>query len=107
MVCRNSARCAAGCPRFRRKGVAISARALHHRGDRLRDPAMPSRLLSAFLVLALPLATVALVRNVPLIILPKALTVDMRAGCFVRDLGKPVSQDEIAERARIDRECAD
>ena len=68
---------------------------------------MSSRLLAAFLVLALPMATVALVRNVPLIVLPKALTVDMRVGCFVRDVKKPVRPDEIAEHARIDKECAD
>jgi hypothetical protein len=68
---------------------------------------MPSRLLAAFMVLALPMAMVILVRNVPFIVLPKVLTVDMRVGCFVRDMRKPVRPDDIAERARIDKACED
>jgi hypothetical protein len=59
------------------------------------------------MVLILPVAVVLLVRSVALIALPKALTVDMRVECFVRDVKKPVRPDEISERARIDQECAD
>jgi hypothetical protein len=68
---------------------------------------MPLRLLAAFMVLALPLTTVILVRNVPFIVLPKALTIDMRVGCFVRDLKKPAGPDEITQRTWIEKTCQD
>ena len=68
---------------------------------------MKWRLLAALLVLTLPAAVVMLVRGVALVALPKALTLDMRVECFVRDVEKPLRPDAIAERARIDKACED
>jgi hypothetical protein len=68
---------------------------------------MPSRLLSAFLVLILPLAVVLLVRSVALIALPQVLTADMRVACFVRAIKTPVRLDENIGRARTVTECDD
>src|SRR5262245_8121376 len=66
---------------------------------------MPSRLLAAFMVLALPMTTVILVRNIPFIVLPKALAIDLRVGCFVRDLKKPAGPDEIVQPIWPDKMC--
>src|SRR5689334_15920386 len=68
---------------------------------------MPLRLFAAFMVLALPLTTVILVRNVPFIVLPKALTIDMRVDCFVRDLKRPAGPDDITRRAWMEKTCQD